>query len=101
MNVFLSVFFTSVREQQCFQRRYEYSPQNRLSTFLFRVQLESTVNITRKNPLTLEMPGFRNVLGHDNIHITGKDGYKFELPTGFVYAGALIQLKWDIFFLRN
>jgi hypothetical protein len=76
--------------------RYEYSPQNRLSTFLFRVQLESTVNITRKNPLTLEMPGFRNVLGHDNIHITGKDGYKFELPTGFV-AGEGIEAaaQWN------
>ena len=47
----------------------------------------STVNITRKNAITLEMPGFRNVLGHDHIHITGKDGHMFELPLGFVYEG--------------
>jgi len=76
--------------------RYEYTPQNRLSTFLFRVQLVSTVNITRKNAITLELPGFRNVLGHDHIHITGKDGHKVELPIGFV-AGEGIEAaaQWN------
>jgi hypothetical protein len=75
--------------------RYFYTPEYRESTFFFRVGFMATVDITEKNPVIMHLPGFRNILGKDQIHITGPDGHRFELPMGFDVEGIEAAAQWS------
>jgi hypothetical protein len=74
---------------------FMYTPQFRESTFLFSVNMTATVDITENNPIIMHLPGFRNVLAKDKIHITGRDGARFELPMGFGEEGIEAAAKWE------
>jgi len=74
---------------------YHYTPKNKESTFKFEVTLQPTVNITTESPISMELPGFSNVMSKDHIHITGKDGQRFELPMGFDVPGIEAAGKWE------
>jgi hypothetical protein len=50
---------------------FEYLPPQKESTFMLRMRLRPTVNITKDQPIVVALPGFINVLSKYNIHITG------------------------------
>jgi hypothetical protein len=74
--------------------RFMYTPQYRESTFLFSANMTATVDITENNPIIMHLPGFKNVLAKDRIHVTGRDGHRFELPMGFGEEGIEAAALW-------
>jgi len=50
---------------------FQYQPAVSGSPFLLTMRLEPTVNITFRNAINIELPGFTNALSKNNIHITG------------------------------
>merc|ERR1719191_2188936 len=74
--------------------RFMYTPQFRESTFLFSANMTATVDITENNPIIMHLPGFKNVLAKERIHVTGRDGHRFELPMGFGEEGIEAAALW-------
>jgi hypothetical protein len=74
--------------------RFMYTPQFRESTFLFSTNITATVDITEANPIIMHLPGFKNVLAMERIHVTGRDGHRFELPMGFGEEGIGSAAMW-------
>jgi hypothetical protein len=57
-----------------------YTPKNKLSTFMMKIHLVATVNITANNAIKLKLPGFVNVMAYTKIHLSGRDARYVEIP---------------------
>ncbi len=51
--------------------RFEYTPRDKQSFFLFKIEIMATVDIVSSTPIILHLPAFDNILGNELIHLTG------------------------------
>ena len=57
-------------------------PPVRESIFLLEMKLRAAVNITTANPVTIELPGFRNSLSKQLIEVRGRDRFRIVSSMG-------------------
>mmetsp|Transcript_85275 Transcript_85275/g.183927 ORF Transcript_85275/g.183927 Transcript_85275/m.183927 type:complete len:1534 (+) Transcript_85275:126-4727(+) len=61
---------------------FVYRPPVRESIFLLEMKLRAAVNITTANPITIELPGFRNSLSKQLIEVRGRDRFRIVSSMG-------------------